>query len=288
LKANKIDWPKSFLFWVENRTIFISVVFTWDLPKVRQMVLQRGLFWDKAIIGGPAISLFPDYFLGIDYVKTGDNMPGMLQRINPLATRTTTGCIRKCEFCAVWKTEGRFNELSDWPNLPVICDNNLFASSIKHFDKVMNRLKVWGWVDFNQGVDSRLLKKHHAERIAEIKKPLIRLALDSMDYVDNWEKSYEILRNVGLPKSSIRSYALIGFDSGPEEAWKRCQFINLKGIKPLPMWFHSLKSLKKNIVSDEQKKLGWTDFERRLIMQYYYQHGKRRELILKDYGWRLK
>ena len=281
------DWPKKEFSWIENKVKYISIPFTWDLQSVKNDLIQRSFLWDRAIVGGPATQLLPGFFDDLDHVSVGTEMPGILQRINPMATRTTTGCIRKCGFCGVPQIEGQLVELDDWPDLPVICDNNLLAASMDHFNRVIDRLIKWGWADFNQGIDSRLLTIDHAKRIKKIKEPVVRLALDSMAYVDDWEKAYQTLRKAGFTKKSIRSYALIGFNSGPEEAWKRCEYIAAHGIKPLPMWYHSLKATEKNIVTAKQKELGWTDFERKLIMQYYYQRGKRRALILSDYGWRL-
>ena len=80
----------------------------------------------------------------------------------------------------------------------VHCDNNLTAASYSHFDKVIDRLVKWGWADFNQGLDSRLLTAYHAERIHEIKKPIIRLALDSMFDQYEWLKAVDVLRSAGI------------------------------------------------------------------------------------------
>lgn len=297
-----MDWPKKSTQWIEDRILYISIPFTWNLQSVKNQVSQKSFFWDKVIVGGPAVSLMPDFFNDIECVSVGPwHMPGVLQRVNPLATKTTMGCIRKCKFCAVSKIESPyfkngFKELDDWPDLPVLIDNNLFAASKKHFNKVIDRLKKHkapidkqgNTVDFNQGVDARLLKKYHADRIAEIKKPIIRLSLDSMDYIDQWNLAFEKLRKAGLPKRSIRSYVLIGFNSGIDDAWGRCEYVNSFGIKALPMWYHALDALENNIVTEDQEKLGWTDEERKLIMQYYYQRGKGRATILKKNSDRLK
>jgi hypothetical protein len=43
------------------------------------------------------------------------------------------------------------------------------------------------------------------------------------------------------------------------------------------MWFHELDALKVNVVSDQQRRLGWNDFERRKIMGWYYQHVKEKK-----------
>ena len=252
----------------------VSIPFTWNLPSVRAKLRQRSFVWDSAIVGGPAVELMPGFFDGMADVAEGHNLPGVLQRVNPLATRTTLGCVRRCGFCAIGtgRIEGNYAELDEWPDLPVVCDNNLLAASKAHFDRVIDRLKVHGWTDFNQGIDSRLLTDYHADRMAEIKKPTIRLALDHMDYRDKWQEAFDRLRTAGIAKANISSYCLIGFNSDPRECWQRCQWVESHGIKAYPMWFHGLDQLEKNIVTHEQKRLGWTDAERRHIMGFYYKH----------------
>jgi len=267
-----MEWPKGPYKWVNKETVFVSIPFTWNLPSVKNDLTQGSFFWKNAVVGGPALGLYPRYFNDLDYVKYEKDMPGIMQVINPMATKTTTGCIRNCKFCAVPTVEGYFRELSDWPDLPILCDNNLLACSQPHFDKVIDRLIKWGWCDFNQGVDSRLLTDYHAKRFKEIKKPIIRLALDSMSYLDDWEIAFDILRSAGVVLKSIRSYAIIGFTDTPDEAWERCNYIEKKGINPLPMWYHPLDCFKKNTVTNKQKDLGWTDFERRKIMRWFYKH----------------
>jgi len=84
--------------------------------------------------------------------------------------------------------------------------------------------------------------------------------------------AYDRLRRAGVRQHDIRSYALIGFDMDRNEAWERCHFIEAMGVKALPMWYHPLNALKHNVVTDEQKALGWNDYERRRIMQFFYQH----------------
>lgn len=266
------EWPKKYITWIKSRTLYVSIPFTWNLPRVKDVVRQQSFFWDKVVVGGPAVMLMPDYFSDMDYVSIGYESEGVLQRINPLATRTTVGCPNKCKFCAVPKIHGSLIEIDDWPDLPVLCDDNLLAASDYHFDKVIDRLIVHGWANFNQGLDARKLTDYHAMRIAEIKKPVVYLALDNMAYSDDWLCAYDRLRSAGLNKASIRSYALVGFNSDPAECWERCEFVESFNIKVLPMWFHKLDALEKNIVTPHQDSLGWSDFERRKIMGYYYQH----------------
>lgn len=267
-----MKWPKAYYCWIQNRILYVSIPFTWELPKVLSLIQQRSFFWDKVVVGGPAVQLMPGYFQGYDHVSEGQTMPGILQQVNPLATRTTTGCIRQCPFCGVKTIEGKFMELSDWPDLPILCDNNLLAASTEHFDRVIDRLEKWGWCDFNQGIDARLLNDHHAERIARIKEPVVRLALDSYKDKTKWSEAYALLRKYGIAKRKIRTYVLIGYDSEPAEAWNRCEWVDAHGVIALPMWFHKLDTFEKNHVNDRQKELGWNDFERRRIMKWFYWH----------------
>jgi hypothetical protein len=279
----QIDWPKRPVHWLEGRTLKISIPFTWTLSTARDLIESMRLLHDRVVVGGPGVYLMPTYFDDLPHVTIGYNEPGVLQRVNTMATRTTEGCIRRCKFCAIGKglvEGGGFRELEDWPDRPILADNNLLAASQPHFDRVIDRLIPWGWADFTQGLDARLLTDHHAARIAQIKKPMVRLALDSMAYADQWEDAFSILRRAKIAKHNIRSYALIAHTTGVDEAWGRCEWIESHGVKSLPMWFHPLDALQWNKVTPEQESLGWNDTERKRIMQYFYQHrGGRPERV---------
>lgn len=278
--AAKHGWHKGILTWEDGNALCISVVFTWNLPEVRRYA--EALRHRRVRIGGPAVALMPQ-FLAECGAEVGGEYPGVLQKFNPLATRTSVGCIRQCSFCSVpiieglpvlQKTGKRQAELQDWPDLPVIADNNLLANSAAHFDRVCDRLEKFEWCDFNQGTDARLVTQHHAERLARLKRPIVRLALDSMSYADAWERALEILIRAGVAKRNIRTYALCGFGTAPDTSWAVCNYIEACGVKVLPQWFHELNALEHNIVTERQAQLGWNDYERRRLMAWFYQHRK--------------
>ena len=267
--ASKADWPKRITEWHDGDTGYLSVPFTWLLPQARARIRQGDLLVRRWVVGGPAVRLMPDYPLGADQVD-GD-MPGVLQRVNPLATRTTIGCIRRCPFCGVGKIEGAFAELPDWPNLPMVCDNNLLAASKGHFRRVIEKLRAHAWCNF-QGIDARLLTNYHAGLIAGLSRPVLRLALDRDQDRKPWADAVARLRTAGVARSNIRSYVLCGFDGGPQEDRERCEYVQSFGVKALPMWYHPLDALQLNPVTERQRGLGWTHRKRRELMCWYYHH----------------
>ncbi|TVM35630.1 hypothetical protein [Oceanidesulfovibrio marinus] len=269
-----MNWPKAAIYWTEGDTLMVSIPFTWEMPVVREYLTPLlSMAYSRVIVGGPAVRLMPDYFEDMPHVTASlDDHPGVLQRANPHATRTTHGCPRKCGFCGVKTIEPEWIELNDWPDKPILADNNLLAASWEHLERVVERLAVWGWADFTQGLDCRLLTADHARLLARIKKPMCRLALDSMSEADAWGKAFSFLRAAGIAKSRIRSYAIVGFGDTPDEAWERCKWVESHGVKVLPMWFHPLDAMTRNTVTPEQEAMGWNDYERRRIMQWFYQH----------------
>jgi hypothetical protein len=270
-------WPKSPTFWYDCGVGYVSVPFTWDLPRVADIVKQTHLFVERWVAGGPAVRLMPEFLCGLPAVTvdTG-SFAGVLQRVNRNATRTTVGCVRRCQFCAVPRTEGALVELDEWPDLPIVCDNNITAASHEHFDRVMDRLDNHDAPEFNQGIDCRLLTDHHAERIGRHRGMRVRLALDRVDERDAWDLAWGKLRKYNTAKARISSYVLCAFDSGVDDAWERCEWVERHGALAMPMWYHALDATEYNAVTEAQKGLGWTKKAQRDIMGYYWQHrGKR-------------
>ena len=264
------SWPKAITEWSEGSMGFLSIPFTWLLPAAKRRILQGDLFVKRWVVGGPAVKLMPDYLVGLaDY---GPDDPTVLQRVHPRATRTTSGCPRGCAFCGVRTICGQFRELRDWPDAPILCDDNLLAASQNHIERVFSRLVKWPSCDFNQGIDCRLLTTWHAQQLATLSRPVIRMALDHDRDREAWADAWDRLRAAGIAKARIRSYVLAGFDDGPAEARDRCEYVESFGAKALPMWFHPLDTLMLNPLTEQQKTLGWTHRKRRELMCWYYQH----------------
>lgn len=255
-------WPKKAIDWIENGTAYISVPFTWNLPKAhsRCIKLQKQGFHVRA--GGPAVSLMPDYLA--DVAEIGGEVDA-LKHHNPDATFTSRGCIRNCAFCAVPKIEGLFRELNDneWEPKPIVCDNNLLACSKAHFDRVVDRLQLIKKIDFNQGLDARLLTDYHIEKLITLDLDFIRLAWDHLPLEPIVMNALERLLKAGIPKRKIRVYVLFGFNDTPEDARYRFETLKTMGIWPSPQRYQPLDTLKKN--SYVNAPLGWTN---RLLSDY--------------------
>lgn len=263
-------WSKDITVWTEGRVGYMSIPFTWLLPRAKWMIRQGHLFVDSWIVGGPAVKLMPGYLH--DYAEYGADDSSVVQRVNCDATRTTRGCLRDCEFCGVRRISGRFRELPDWPDRPMLIDDNLLAAGDDHFDRVISRLQHWPECDFNQGLDSRLLTNWHARRLATLRKPIIRLALDNDKDRAVWADAVDQLLTVGISKSRLRSYVLCAFNGGPEEDRDRCNYVERFGVKALPMWYHRLDCMRANEVTENQRAMGWNHQKRRELMCWYYWH----------------
>jgi len=247
---------------IDDDVARLSIAFTWDLPEAYSRAVWLGAEGYHVIVGGPAVMLMPDYLS--DAAEIGDDWPDAVSRHNPDATFTSRGCIRKCPFCAVWRTEGKLRELDNWPVRPIVCDNNLLACSQKHFDSVIDKLKPLSSIDFNQGLDARLLTNYHASRLAEL-DCMVRLAFDHVNYESQFLAAYEKLRKAKVPKQRIRVYVLLGYKDTLEDALYRLQLVRDLGLLPNPMRYNPLNTLVRDSYVGEY----WTDSEERRYMRYW-------------------
>ena len=248
MNINKtMRWGNGLVDWIDGDVAFVSVVFSWKLEKARQRIIQLKSMGYKVKAGGPAVTLNPSM---VSDIAELDGSVNALPHHNPDATFTTRGCIRKCGFCAVPRIEGQLIELNDdqWQPKPIICDNNILAASIKHFDHVIDRLLDAQIikVDFNQGLDARLLTEHHAERLHELPKAIIRLAWDNVKTEKLFIEAFNKLINAKINPEFIRVYVLIGYDDTPEDALYRVRTIRNMGAYPFPMRYQPLNAKKKN------------------------------------------
>ena len=241
----KSPWlHKGYLEWQEGNTAYLSVVFSWHL----QTAYQQAIWWRaqgyKVIAGGPAVDYNPGFLS--DVAKINGAAPVVLERHNPNATRTSTGCIRNCPFCVVPRIEGALVELKRWDPRPMVCDNNLLACSQVHFDRVIDRLKPVKQVDFNQGLDARCLTAYKAQRLLELDLKCLRLAWDSLSYERSFHRAFELLTKSGFPANKIHVYVLLGFEDTPEDALYRLETIRGLGAWPNPMRYQPLGAKVKN------------------------------------------
>lgn len=256
-------WKAGLIDWVEGDTAYISAVFSWNLPDAYQRAVWYAAQGYTVHAGGPAVAYNPEYLAGV--AEIGGDYSDAVARHNPNATFTQRGCIRQCPFCIVPKIE-MMGELDDWPIRPIVCDNNFLACSDRHFNSVVDKLKPLKKVDFNQGLDARLMTKARAERLAELDMRVVRLAWDWIGMEKDYLKAVQLLKGAGFTdRHMIRTYILIGFNDTPEDALYRLRTVQALGIWPNPMRYQPLDTLKRN----EHVGPNWTDAELKRFMRYW-------------------
>jgi len=219
------------------------------------------------------INLTPDYSLlaGASY----DYQPK-----DTYFTRVSRGCIRACKFCAVPLLEKEFGYLRSlrqqvrevdrrygtMQNL-LILDNNILA--LENIEKVFSEIESVGFaanakrngrqrsVDFNQGIDARLIaaRPSLADGLSRLCLHPVRLAFDFMRMRKPYIRAVEILAERGFFK--FTNYMLFNFNDSPKDLFDRLmvnaalnQRLGIR-ITGFPMRFVPMKQVKRDHVSDK-------------------------------------
>lgn len=255
-------WAKDVVSWVEDGIGYVSVPFTWSLPRAKEKCRALQELVEQVRAGGPAVSLMPSYLK--DVAEVG-GVVDAVRHHNPDATFTSRGCTRKCSFCAIPKIEGDLVELDAWEPKPIVCDNNLLACSKRHFDKVVDKLRGVKKVDFNQGLDARLLTDYHIDRMRELDIATVRFAWDDIKFESVVMDAIDKIEKAGFPKRKIHVYVLLGFKDTPEDALYRLQSLKDRGVWPNPQRFQPLNALEK----DDYVSPSWTNKLLKRYMRYW-------------------
>lgn len=223
--------------------IYISVVFDYNLNLAKSSAKFLSLTYPNATIdlGGS----------GYDISKTLDDRTEkqtpdytLYPDIDYSLGFTSRGCVRNCEFCIVRKKEGSFRiaqHPSEFHNPEfrkiVLMDNNILANKDWFFDItdwiLENRLKV----DFNQGLDIRLMNPEIADRLAKLHPISVwRFAYDSTDYSKAVYHGIQTLADNGVSvRNDCHFYVYLSGDNCFDDALRRCKELKNWGTTPYLM-----------------------------------------------------
>jgi hypothetical protein len=163
---------------------------------------------------------------------------------------TSRGCIRKCHFCGVPKLEGMQRDVESLSDLVraiddkygpkkdlILMDNNVVASA--RFKDIIAEIRDLGFVpgaklsrpgsrvpvqrrvDFNQGVDARILCKDpmYLKELSSICLKPLRIAFDHLGVKKPYEKAVRYAHDHGL--NELSNYMLYNFHDGPDDLFER-------------------------------------------------------------------
>ena len=174
------------------------------------------------------------------------------------------GCIRKCHFCGVPKLEGMQRDSISISHLVksiseahgekkdlVLMDNNITASF--RFKEIMAEIRDNGFqrdakivrngkssrrrVDFNQGVDARILCKDpmYLREMASTCVSPLRIAFDHLGLRKAYSKAVEYANGAGL--SQLSNYMLYNFHDTPADLFHRMKLnIDLNERLGIRIW----------------------------------------------------
>lgn len=259
--TTEVTWSKTYLEWIENNTAFVSVPFTWMLPDAWSRCVALKSEGYKVRAGGPAVTLstiYKDKLPDFSQVAELGGKVDALVHHNPDAVFTSYGCQRHCPFCIEGILKIPHVELTEFVPKRFVCDSNLLMCSRKHFDRVIDSLKSLHGIDFNQGLDARLLTDYHVDRIRELDLECVRFAWDDMASEDAVHDAIFKCIDAGIPKDKIRCYVLVGFNDDPLDARCRCETLKAAGIvKPNVQRYQPLDCTVKDSFVGEN----WTEKE---------------------------
>lgn len=219
-----MSWSGGIAEWIEEDTAYLSVVFSWMMPKAYQRAVWLHSEGYKVKAGGPAVWVLPDYLAGV--AEVGGEVDAIV-RHNPKATIASRGCPVGCWFCVVPTMEGKdFTLLWDFVPRPILCDNNLSALPDDFQDHIIKRYIEEDVVleDANSGFEPRTFTDEVYMRWKEINRGPWRFALDDMGEISHVERVMSMLN--GNHRNDIRVYTLIG-----NEPFEQCHERVLKVIE---------------------------------------------------------
>lgn len=228
--------------------------------KLEGITILTGLLDNPYMLGDEAIPvdcITPDYSI-ID-ASINEYLAYEYDVKNAYLASTTKGCIRKCDFCAVKTLEQNFcdyidiktqinniDELYGQKRDLMLMDNNVLASdrlsdiiddliglgfgrNNKSFASNRGKKTIYQTrrIDFNQGIDSRLLTEDKMELLSKLEIRPLRIAFDHADEenIKIYKDAQRLAAKYGV--KNLSNYILFNYLDTPEELYVRLR-INIE------------------------------------------------------------
>lgn len=207
--------------------VYMSKIFTFT-PDI-DTIINAG----EIIKGGTGYKIYVDLPPEIEATPPDYSMYPKFKSAIGFLTR---GCIRACPWCVVPKKEGTVRPVATWQEIKrtdsreiVFLDNNVLASSygLEQIEE-MGHEKVW--VDFNQGLDARLITPNIAKMLSALHWiKFVRLACDTDEMLPIVEQATKYLLEAGVARSRFFAYVLV---QDIKSAHKRVCALHRMGVSP--------------------------------------------------------
>ena len=176
--------------------------------------------------------IYPDYSIYPELTK--DTAFGFLTR----------GCPRGCGFCHVASKEGRKSykvaDLSEfWKGQKkiILCDPNILACA-DHMELLQQLADSGAKVNFNQGLDIRLINDKSLQLLKKINLDSIHFAFDRWQDKDIIEpRLRKFAKETGYHRNNgkVMVYILVNYDTTIEQDMYRIQLCRELNFSPYPM-----------------------------------------------------
>lgn len=241
----------------EYDEIWITTTFTYDIPHALGILKAAKERASRVIVGGISATLLPDLFrkegvqvhIGLlpEAEKYSPDYSLLEKKPKYSIAHTSRGCLRKCGFCMVHKLEPKFINRSGWEqdispltNKVLFYDNNWLAKrpdDLKRDIVILKRLIKGGkikTIDFNQGLDARLMTENIADFLKGLPIDPVRFAFDNMQEDGYYQRAVRMMAKKGF--GSFMTYVLYNYKDTPEDFYYRLREtvkLNMETVKDI-------------------------------------------------------
>ena len=154
----------------------------------------------------------------------------------------TRGCVRNCQWCVVPKKEGKMRIVNDIERIAqhrtvVLMDNNFLAMRDFAIEQLKKIAKLNLKIDFNQGLDARLIDDEIAYHMGKCVWTKIRMACDTVGMIPHLKKAIKILRNNNCTPRDYFIYVLV---KEIDDALERIEFLRKEKCTPFAQPYRDL------------------------------------------------